>query len=98
MEISLVSKIVLGIIGLELLVIIIIYIIYLLMPVEGEVYYRKMEYFTDPTEMNFIIKIKKYKFGYPFSRTCRVGSETYEKLYFGDIYNCQTGEITHETN
>lgn len=94
-EFSITTKIVIGIICLELLVIALVYVYDTLSPRVGIVYYKRMEYITNDTvHATYKIKIKRKIFGYPFIRVCRVSKEVYDSLTFGDTYNCTTGRIT----
>jgi hypothetical protein len=88
------TKIILGIIVVELVVIIAVYIYDILCPREGIVYYKRADFVNDTRPTMYTIKIKRKFFGYPFIRVCRVSKEVYDSLTFGDTYNCTAGRIT----
>lgn len=88
------TKIILGIIVVELVVIIAVYIYDILCPREGIVYYKRADFVNDTRPTTYTIKIKRKLFGYPFIRVCRVSKDVYYNLAFGDTYNCTTGRIT----
>lgn len=89
------TKIILGIIVVELVVIIAVYIYDILCPREGVVYYKRADFIVnDRNPAVYKIKIKRKVFGYPFIRVCRVSKDIFHSLTFGDTYNCTTGRIT----
>lgn len=89
------TKIILGIVSLELAVVVIVYLYDILCPKEGTVYYKRFDFIANHIRPDtYKIKIKREVFGYPFIRVCRVSKEVYDSLTFGDTYNCTTGRIT----
>ena len=91
-DFSITTKIVIGIVCLELFVIALVYIYDTLCPREGIVYYKRNEIHNNAPAV-YKIKIKRKFLGYPFIRVCRVSREVFNSLTFGDTYNCTTGKI-----